>query len=82
MQVNLCFFLEPKALSSESEGESLSSLSLTALLFYFNRVDFSAFFFLGSLPHFCNNCYLTVGYCGNCYGENGKKKAENEICEH
>jgi len=45
VQVNLCFFLEPKALSSESEGESLSSLSLTALLFYFSRENFSAFFF-------------------------------------
>lgn len=51
MQVNLCFFLEPKALSSESEGESLSSLSLTALLFYFSREDFSAFFFSLAVFH-------------------------------
>lgn len=35
-----------------------------------------------NLAHFCSGCYLTVGYCGNCGGENGNKKAENDICEH
>lgn len=80
--LNLCHFLEPKAFSNESEGESLSCLSLTALLFYFNRVDFLLFFpwqsctFLQQLlPH----SWLLWELQQWKWEEESRK---NEICEH
>lgn len=42
-------------------------------------MDVLSFFSPDSLVHFCSSCYLTVGYCRSCDGENGNNKAANDI---